>query len=153
MSVKTFTGAAKKQDAKKALQKRPVLVLFYMVGCSHCAANKPAWDKAKQRAGKGVDVLEIEASAVPDDEGVQGFPTMRRVDKDGKTTEITGEKGSAEEIEQELGMKKEGGLRRHRTLRRTNGRRNRKLRHRTLRYDVPLRKQFVRPSILSEKFE
>ena len=137
MSVKTFTGAAKKEDAKKALTKRPILVLFYMVGCSHCAANKPAWDKAKQRGG--VEVLEIEATAVPDDEGVQGFPTMRYVDENGKKTETTGEKGSAEEIEQELGMKK-GGSKRRRSLRRTNRRRDRKLRHRTLRNYVSLRK-------------
>lgn len=140
MSVKTFTGAGKKQDAKKALSQRPILVLFYMVGCSHCAANKPAWDAAKKRVDKDTEVLEIESSAVPDDEGVQGFPTMRHVDKDGKKTETTGEKHSADEIEEELEIKKKGGLRRRSTRRRSHGRRNRKLRHRSLRHNVSLRK-------------
>lgn len=134
MSVKTFVGAAKKQDVKKALQSRPVLVLFYMIGCSHCEANKPAWEDAKKTAGKGVDVLEVESSAVPDDEGVQGFPTMRYIDKSGKTTETTGQKQSGKEIQSELKM---GGSRR---LRRTHRGRNRKLRHRTLRNHVSLRK-------------
>jgi hypothetical protein len=141
MSVKSFVGAAKKQDAKKALSKRPILVLFYMIGCSHCAANKPAWDEAKKRVDKDTEVLEIEADAVPDDEGVTGFPTMRHVDKDGKKKETTGEKKSGEEIEQELELgEKKGGLRRRRTRRRVHSRRNRKLRHRTLRHNVSLRK-------------
>lgn len=140
MSTKTFTGAAKKQDAKKALSQRPILVLFYMVGCSHCAANKPAWDKAKQRAGNNVKVLEIESEAVPDNEGVQGFPTMRYVDENGKKTETSGEKHSPEEIEQALEIKKKGGSNRGRSFRRTNRRRNRKLRYRTLRNYIALRK-------------
>ena len=140
MSVKTFTGAAKKQDAKKALAQRPILVLFYMIGCSHCAANKPAWDKAKMRAGNNTKVLEIESEAVPDDEGVQGFPTMRYVDENGKKTETSGEKSSPEEIEEQLEIKKKGGSNRRRSLRRTNRRGNRKLRYRTLRNYVALRK-------------
>ena len=138
MSVKTFVGAAKKQDAKEALQHRPILVLFYMIGCQHCKNNKPAWDEAKKKVDKDTEVLEIEADAVPDDEGVQGFPTMRHVDKDGKKTETSGEKQSAKEIEEELEIKKKGGSRRRRSFRRTNRRRNRKLRHRTLRNHVSL---------------
>lgn len=140
MSVKTFVGAAKKQDAKKALQQRPILVLFYMIGCPHCEANKPAWDEAKKNVDKDTEVLEIEADAVPEDEGVQGFPTMRHVDKDGKKTETSGEKHSAKEIEEELEIKKKGGSRRRRSLRRTHRRRNGKLRHRSLRHNVSLRK-------------
>ena len=138
MSVKSFTGAGKKQDVKKVLSQRPILVLFYMVGCSHCAANKPAWDDAKKRVDKNTKVVEVESSAVPDDEGVAGFPTMRYVDKDGKKTEISGEKHSAEEIEEGLSMKKKGGSRRRSTRRRGHSRRNRKLGHRSLRNNVSL---------------
>lgn len=140
MSVKTFVGAAKKQDAKEALQHRPILVLFYMIGCPHCEANKPAWDEAKKNVDKDTEVLEIEADAVPEDEGVQGFPTMRHVGKDGKKTETSGKKDSGKDIEDELEIKKKGGLRRRRTLRRTHRRRNGKLRHRSLRNHVSLRK-------------
>ena len=138
MSVKSFVGAAKKQDAKKALQNRPVLVLFYMVGCPHCEANKPAWDDAKTKVPAEVEVLEIEADATPDGEGVSGFPTMMYKDKSGKTTKTSGEKASGDDILTELKVPKKGGSRRSRSLRRTHRRRNRKLRHRTLRNYVSL---------------
>ncbi len=140
MSVKTFVGAAKKQDAKKALQQRPVLVLFYMIGCPHCESNKPAWEEAKKQAGNEIQIVEIESSAVPEDEDVNGFPTMRHVDKSGKTSETSGQKKSGGEIAEALHMKSKGGLRRRRTLRRGHSRRDRKLRHRTLRNYVSLRK-------------
>ena len=154
---KTFVGAAKKEDAKKALGKRPVLVLFYMIGCPHCEANKPAWDEAKKHAPKGTEVLEVEASATPDDEGVQGFPTMKHKKEDGTEKTTSGEKSSGKEIEEELEIdSKKGGSRKRRsskrTLRRLHSRRNRKLRHRTLSNHVSLRQKLVRPSILPEKF-
>jgi hypothetical protein len=158
MSAKTFVGAAKKEDAKKALQKRPVLVLFYMIGCPHCEANKPAWEDAKKQVDEDTEIVEIESSATPDEEGVNGFPTMKYKDKSGKETETSGQKESGKEIVEELKVpKKKGGSRRRssakRSLRRTHRRRDRKLRHRTLRNYVSLRKQFVRPSILPEKFQ
>ena len=154
---KTFVGAAKKEDAKKALEKRPVLVLFYMIGCPHCEANKPAWDEAKKHVPEGTEVLEVESSATPDEEGVQGFPTMKHKKADGTEKVTSGEKSSGKEIEDDLEIEpKKGGLRRRRsskrTLRRLHSRRNRKLRHRTLRNHVSLRQKLVRPSILPEKF-
>ena len=131
----SFRGSAKKQAAEKALRKRPVLVLFYMVGCPHCEANEKAWKEAKKKVGG--NVVEIDQDAVPESEGVNGFPTMRYVDAQGKTTEITGEKQSGDQILTELGVSKMRGSRRH-SLRRLNSRRNRKLRHRTLRNNVAL---------------
>jgi hypothetical protein len=139
---KVFVGAAKKQDAKRALQNHPVLVLFFMTGCPHCESNKPAWDEAKKKVGKDVKVMEIESSATPDDEGVSGFPTMRYVDKSGKKTETTGQKQSGDQIVQELGVTpKKGSSRRSRTVRarrRLNATRKRSLRHRSLRNNVSL---------------
>ena len=144
MSAKTFVGAAKKEDAKKALQKRPVLVLFYMIGCPHCEANKPAWEDAKKQVDDETEIIEVEASATPEEEGVNGFPTMKYKDKSGKETETSGQKESGKEIVEELKVpKKKGGSRRRssakRSLRRTHRRRDRKLRHRTLRNYVSLR--------------
>jgi hypothetical protein len=131
----SFRGSAKKQAAEKALRKRPVLVLFYMVGCPHCEANDKAWKEAKKKVGG--NVVEVDQDAVPDSEGVNGFPTMRYIDAQGKTTEISGEKQSGDQILSELGVSKMRGSRRH-SLRRLNSRRNRKLRHRTLRNNVAL---------------
>lgn len=132
MSSKVFRGAAKKQDAEKALQKRSVLVLFFMNGCPHCEANKPAWEDAKKKAD--VETVEIDEEATPESAGVNGFPTMMY---NGKT--ISGQKSSGDEILEELKVpkksKKSGG---RRATRGRSHRRNRKLRHRTLRNNVAL---------------
>lgn len=137
MSSAVLRGANRKKDAEKIL-KQPVLVLFFMDGCPHCEANKPAWDEAKKTANaSGVKTAEIEASATPESSGVSGFPTMKYKDK-----EISGQKESGDEIIKELGVEtkvaKAGGTRRLRS--RVGGSRRvrnrlggRKLRNRTLR--------------------
>lgn len=131
MSVQSFVGGDKKKAAAEALKQKPILVLFYMIGCSHCESNKPAWEDAKTKVPAGTKIVEIENSAVPDDAGVEGFPTMRLVDKSGKVRKTSGEKKSGDELLKDLKL---GGGRR----RRTNRRRNRKLRYRTLRNYVSL---------------
>ena len=150
MSTQTFVGGAKKQDAKKALEKRPVLVLFYMIGCPHCEANKPAWDDAKKKVSSDVKIVEVDAEATPDDEGVSGFPTMKYKDASGKETEISGQKSSGDEIVEELKAPKKAS-RGGRSLRRTHRRGNRKLRHRTLRNYITFRQKLVRPGVLPKK--
>ena len=135
-STVVLEGAAKKQDAERVLQKRPLLVLFFMNGCPHCESNKPAWDQAKKKMKGGATVAEIEAEATPDTAGVSGFPTMKYIDALGKETVTTGEKQSGDQILKDLGAPVlSAGARRRRTHRRT-----RKLRHRTLRNYVSLRK-------------
>jgi hypothetical protein len=126
-----------KEDAKKKLQQRPCLVLFYMIGCPHCEANESAWKDAKAKAPKGTKVVEVESENVPDDEEVEGFPTMKYKKADGTETKTSGEKSSGDEILEELEVprKKKGGSRR---ARRTHRVRNRKFRHRTLRNYVTL---------------
>ena len=129
-----FVGAESKDAAKKALQKRPCLVLFFMIGCPHCEANKPAWEQAKAKAPAGTEIVEVDADATPDDEGVQGFPTMKYKSKRGTETKTSGQKASGDEILKELDVK--GGSRRRR--RRTHRVGKRKLLHRTLRNYVAL---------------
>lgn len=131
-------GAAKKQDAERVLQKRPLLVLFFMNGCPHCESNKPAWDDAKKKVKGGATVAEVEAEATPDSAGVSGFPTMKYIDSSGKETVTTGEKQSGDEILKSLGAPTSTSGGAHR--RSTHRRRTRKLRHRTLRNYVSLRK-------------
>jgi len=129
-----FVGAAKKDAAKKALQQRPVLVLFYMIGCPHCEANEKAWGEAKANAPPGTKIVEVDADATPDDEGVNGFPTMKLKKSDGSETKTSGKKESGDEILKELGAKTGGSKRR----RRTHRSRHRKLLRRTLRNYVAL---------------
>jgi hypothetical protein len=129
-----FVGAAKKDAAKQALRQRPALVLFFMIGCPHCEANQAAWEQAKQKAPQGTKIVEVEADATPDEEGVQGFPTMKYKKADGSETKTSGEKSSGDQILEELEVKpKKGGSKRRR---RTHGRRNRKLLRRTLRHYI-----------------
>jgi len=149
MSVKKFAGAAKKEDAKKALGDRPVLVLFFMEGCPHCEATKPAWDELKKEHPEQ-EFVEIEADATPDEEGVSGFPTMKHKKEDGSEKVTSGEKHSAKEIADELDVTpKKGSSRRRRSSRRTHRGRNRKLRHSTLRNHISFRQKLVRARALA----
>jgi hypothetical protein len=128
MPTVVLRGGDKKEAAKKLLKKQPLLVLFFMDGCSHCEANKPAWEEAKRKAN--VPTAEIEASATPEEEAT-GFPTMKYGNKT-----ISGQKESGDEILNELKVpKKSSGSGRHRlrTGRRVNRLRGGKSRHRTLR--------------------
>lgn len=128
-------GAAKKEDAERVLQKRPLLVLFFMNGCPHCEANKPAWDQAKKKIKGGATVAEIESEATPDSAGVSGFPTMKYVDATGKETVTSGQKSSGDELLKDL-QAPTGSVGGRRTRRRRAHHRTRKLRHRSLRSDV-----------------
>lgn len=132
MATTVLRGGNKKEEAKKLLKTRPLLVLFFMDGCPHCEANKPAWEEAKKKAD--VPTAEIEASATPEEEAT-GFPTMK-YKSDSGTKETSGQKESGDEILDELKVPKKssgGRRRRGRSLRRVNRLGGRKTRHRTLR--------------------
>jgi hypothetical protein len=121
------------------MSKKPrTLVLFFMTGCPHCEANKPAWEEAKQSMKGKAKIEEHEAR---DDEtaseGVMSFPTMKLKEGD-KEAVLEGKQSSGKEIVEKLEKelkKKKGGSRRKRTHRRLR----RKLLHRTLRNYVGLR--------------
>ena len=122
------------EEAEELLQKKPLVVLFYMEGCPHCAANKPAWDDFKKSCK--LPMAEIESNETPSSSGVTGFPTMIYIKKDGSKKTIEGKRGSGKEIAKELDIPTSGG--RRGTGRGTRHRRVRKLRHRTLRNYIPL---------------
>jgi hypothetical protein len=132
MTTTVLRGADKKEEAKKLLKQRPLLVLFFMNGCPHCEANKPAWEEAKRKAD--VPTAEIDEEATPSEEAT-GFPTMKYLN-DEETKEISGQKESGDEILDELKVPKKssGGRRRRlRSRRYINRAGSRKRRHRTLR--------------------
>jgi phage portal protein BeeE len=130
------------QEAEEILQEKPLVVLFYMEGCPHCAANKPAWDKFKKSCK--LPMAEIEANETPSSSGVNGFPTMMYIKEGGERTVISGKRESAKDIAKELGVPTSGG--RRATRRRSHARR-RQLRHRTSRNYVPLVKLLTRRRI------
>ena len=105
---------------------RTAVVFFYMIGCPHCEAMRPAWNNAKKNM-KNVEVKEKEASDVDMNDGVQSFPTLI-VYKNGKEVKrIEGSREKGSDIVKEL------GLQRRSTRGRRTYRGKRKTRHRTLR--------------------
>jgi len=108
------------------MSSRPTVVYFYMIGCPHCEAMRPAMDQAKKMM-KGVDIEEKESAQVEDADGVSSFPTIILKKKGKEVKRIEGSRPDGGTIVKELGLKR-GGSNRGRTHRR-----GRSLRHRTLR--------------------
>ena len=98
-------------DVKQKLKRRPLLVLFYMNGCSHCEANKPMWDEMK-RKHVHIPVVEIESANVPPEEHVSGFPTMKFKPAKGRERVLSGQQESAAIIAKKLGLDRRAGTRR-----------------------------------------
>ena len=106
------------------------VTFYYADWCPHCQATKPAWKKAKKKLG-GVKIVEKEESQMTaeDKSNAQGFPTFYITKSDGTPVEpIVGARTDADALAKEIKNKLGGGGARRRTYRR-----QRKLRHRTLR--------------------
>ena len=114
------------QNAAGGLKRRPLLVFFYMEGCSHCEVTRPHWNEMKKKYPH-IPAVEIESSNVPSEEGVSGFPTMKFKPLKGKDRVTTGEKHSSKEIIRDLGLGR--SLTRHSSRRRTRHATRRRLRH------------------------
>ncbi len=119
-------GLFTRQDAAGDLKRRPLLVFFYMEGCSHCEVTRPHWNEMKKKYPR-IPAVEIESSNVSSGEGVSGFPTMKFKPLKGKDRVTTGEKHSSAEIIRDLGLNR--NLTRHRSRRRSRHATRRRLRH------------------------
>lgn len=108
------------------MSKRTAVVYFYMIGCPHCEAMKPAWEEAKKKM-KGVDIQEKESKDVGPEDGVQSFPTIVMMKNGKEIKRMEGKRSTGGEIVKELGLT--GG----RSRRSRTHRRQRKLARRTLR--------------------
>lgn len=110
------------------MSKRTSVVYFYMIGCPHCEAMRPAWEDAKKKLKKGgAEVKEKESQQVSPADGVSSFPTVVAYKGGQEDKRIEGSRESGDQIVSELGLQR-GGSRRRRTHRG-----KRKTRHRTLR--------------------
>jgi len=108
---------------------RAAVVYFYMIGCPHCEAMRPAWDNAKKNM-KQVHVTEKEARNVEMNDGVQSFPTIVLYKNGKEVKRIEGSRENGKQIVSELGLR---GLQKRSTRRRRSYRGKRKTRNRTLR--------------------
>jgi len=102
----------KMEEARRSLQKRPVLVLFFMNGCQHCVRNEPAFRAAAKKMKGKAKIVRIESKDVPPEEGVTSFPTMKYRPKVGPDRALPGSQTRGAEILSKLGLKGEQGTRR-----------------------------------------
>ena len=63
------------------------LTYFYMDGCPHCVKFAPEWDNFSQNYNGSLKVRKVEQKTMSEQEkslGIQGFPTVMVIDKNGK---------------------------------------------------------------------
>jgi thiol-disulfide isomerase/thioredoxin len=135
--MEEFVDSGDVKRVKDLLKQRPIIVLFFSSTCPHCVSTKPHWKELYEQRDKydmpGMKMISVGDSAIPDDEGVAGVPHFRKIDKSGKITDVIGEKSSAKDIANALGLKmKSGGLRR------TRRRHSRRLRNRVRKNNLTL---------------
>ena len=100
------------EEARRSLQKRPVLVLFFMNGCPHCVRNEPAWRAAAKKMRGKTKIVRVESKDVPPEEGVTSFPTMKYRPAHGPDRVLPGSQTKGTDILSKLGLKGERGTRR-----------------------------------------
>ena len=126
--MEEFVDSGDMGKVKSLLKQKPIIVLFFSSTCPHCVSTKPHWKELYEQRAKydmpDVKMISVGDSAIPDDEGVEGVPHFRMIDKNGEVKDVIGGKDSAKDIANALGLKlKSGGLRR---TRRCNSRRLRR---------------------------
>jgi len=124
--MEEFLEENDKAEVKKIMKQKPVIIFFFMNGCQHCERTDPAWKELvanKTKFGLPHKFVKVEASATPNDIGVEGFPHFHKDDDDG-VEEVDGEKTSLDDLVKSLKLKiKKGGRRLLRRSRRRNTRR------------------------------
>jgi thiol-disulfide isomerase/thioredoxin len=106
------------------MSKRTAVVYFYMIGCPHCEAMRPAWENAKKQI-KNVEISEKESATLSPDDGVQSFPTVILYKNGKEVKRIEGARKKGRDIVKELGLRSSRG----RTYRGKRKTRNRTLRN------------------------
>lgn len=82
------------------LEKKNIIIYFFMNGCPYCEETKPVWDEFKSKQ-KGFEFAEIESNQVPDEKknslGISGFPHFLMI-KNGKRKAVSGSKSTLKEL-------------------------------------------------------
>lgn len=110
--MKVLGDSSQMEEVKELMKKKPIIIFFFMNGCGHCEATRPAWEEL-QRKNLPFEFAEVESAAVPSDIGVNGFPHFHIVNKKGKVKKVDGEKRTVQELGKALGLKFGGSRRRH----------------------------------------
>jgi len=125
-----------KEVEKRIASGKDVYILIYMVGCGPCNHVRPEWDKLEAKLSKEenldnsvvVDMNQAflqEASKFISPESIQGFPTIRLINKSGSKNFNT-PLPKASQLVEWITKKLKGGATRRRTRKtRTRTRRTR----------------------------
>ena len=93
------------EELKNFMNKKGVVIFFFMDGCGHCEATRPAWEQLS-RSGFPLEFAEVESSVVSPEFGIRGFPHFHLVDSKGRVKKVDGEKTSKSELANSLGLKR-----------------------------------------------
>jgi thiol-disulfide isomerase/thioredoxin len=115
--MKSILDASQKDEVKKIMSEKPIVIFFFMDGCGHCEATKPAWEKLS-KSKLPYKFVEIESAAVPMELGITGFPHFFAHHSDDSKTELAGSKENSKDIEKGLKLKKSRALGGRRSARR-----------------------------------
>lgn len=92
-------------ELRSLMKKKGVVIYFFMDGCGHCEATRPAWEELS-RSGIPLEFAEVESSVVSPEFGIRGFPHFHLVDSMGRVKKIDGAKTSKAELANSLGLKR-----------------------------------------------
>ena len=79
-------------------QKGLVMILFYATWCGHCVAMEPEWKKLEKNHQEEINLAKVESEDYndykmsPNEDKVQGYPTVRLYHKDKMVKEFDGER-------------------------------------------------------------
>ena len=77
--------------------KSPIVVFFYLDGCSHCEAMKQPYTEIQSET-PSMKFYKVESSNVPEELGITGFPEFRKI-QDGKEVMSASGEMTKEELE------------------------------------------------------
>lgn len=75
-----------------------VMILFYATWCGHCSAMEPEWEKLQENHPENVSLAKVESEDYnnyemsPNEDRVQGYPTVRLYHHDKMVKEFDGER-------------------------------------------------------------
>ena len=102
--MKVIRDSSQAKEVEALMRKKGVVIFFFMEGCSHCEATRPAWEQLSQ-SGLPYEFAEVESAAVSPQFGIQGFPHFHMKEKSGKVVKVDGEKTTKDDLAKALGIK------------------------------------------------
>jgi thiol-disulfide isomerase/thioredoxin len=102
----SYISPSDKAEVRKLMKGMRIVIFFHWKDCGHCTHTMPHWDKlCKNKAKHGlgdIKMVKVEKESIPEEAGINGFPTFFIKTKSGKTKTIGGSRDSEEQLGSEL---------------------------------------------------